>query len=252
MSAKLSMLRTRMRTVASVKKIVNAMKTIAVSQLKKYQLLAKHANTLFLDISRHISLVSVTHTTQREKVLIIFGAHQSFCSNFNNRILHILSGLDVNQYQIFCIGKYTFDTICRVYDVQYLCASLKDIHNILNLINKFACTIMYYRFFSIFTNEIQMEDVLLLKEQTAIYTIKQYSNPLDIMYKIYVKALIQSCLLNSQQSECGMRIVSMEGASKNADKVSHEIQILYNCTRQELITNDISEVNAGMESLIIE
>lgn len=64
----------------------------------------------------------------------------------------------------------------------------------------------------------------------------------------YVDSLIYSKLIESELSEVASRRNAMEAASDNADKMIKQLKIDYNKTRQNAITQEITEVVSGANS----
>lgn len=66
--------------------------------------------------------------------------------------------------------------------------------------------------------------------------------------QIVMKAMIYYTYYASKYSEYTTRRIAMESATQNADDMIEELQIKYNRARQEAITQEISEITAGMEA----
>mgnify|MGYP000209290183 CR=1 FL=1 len=55
--------------------------------------------------------------------------------------------------------------------------------------------------------------------------------------------------LESNAAEHGARMTTMSKATDNADELLKELRITYNTTRQATITQEISEIVAGADSI---
>jgi len=58
-----------------------------------------------------------------------------------------------------------------------------------------------------------------------------------------------ACLLDSNASEHGARVVAMQVATDNANELINELTILYNKTRQQAITNELLDIVGGAAAL---
>lgn len=65
----------------------------------------------------------------------------------------------------------------------------------------------------------------------------------------YVTGFIYGALVESYSCEQNARMMAMDAATKNADKMLRELSILYNRVRQSAITQEITEVIGGAKAL---
>ena len=61
----------------------------------------------------------------------------------------------------------------------------------------------------------------------------------------YVEALVYQAVAENMASEQSARMVAMKAASDNAKTVIHELQLVYNKSRQAAITKELSEIVSG-------
>ena len=64
-----------------------------------------------------------------------------------------------------------------------------------------------------------------------------------------LRTKLYACLLDSNASEHGARVVAMQTATDNADELIKELTILYNKTRQQSITNELLDIMGGVAAL---
>ena len=62
-------------------------------------------------------------------------------------------------------------------------------------------------------------------------------------------ALIFRTSLESSASENGARMTAMDNATNNAADIIDELTLLYNQTRQAMITSELTEIISGAEAL---
>ena len=56
-------------------------------------------------------------------------------------------------------------------------------------------------------------------------------------------------LLESKASEHSARMIAMKNAKDSADKIAGRLTLQYNKARQAIITREVSEITAGVESM---
>ena len=74
----------------------------------------------------------------------------------------------------------------------------------------------------------------------------------QILQKIvpmYMTDIFYQSLLEAQASELASRMTAMSAATNNAEKIIHDLSIIYNKIRQSTITNEIIEVVSGANSI---
>ncbi|MBR4971299.1 MAG: F0F1 ATP synthase subunit gamma, partial [Paludibacteraceae bacterium] len=74
----------------------------------------------------------------------------------------------------------------------------------------------------------------------------------EILDSLLPKALrtkMYACLLDSNASEHGARVVAMQVATDNANELINELTILYNKTRQQAITSELLDIVGGAAAL---
>ena len=64
-----------------------------------------------------------------------------------------------------------------------------------------------------------------------------------------LRTKVYACLLESNGSEHGARVVAMQTATDNADDLINDLTILYNKTRQQTITSELLDIVGGAAAL---
>ena len=85
-------------------------------------------------------------------------------------------------------------------------------------------------------SDVYMEDIRMIPSAEKI---------LENVVPDYVTGFIYGALVESFCSEQNSRMMAMEAATDNAEKILKELQITYNRVRQGAITQEITEVIAG-------
>jgi F-type H+-transporting ATPase subunit gamma len=92
-------------------------------------------------------------------------------------------------------------------------------------------------------------------EQTEITSSNDYiiePGKHEVLQELLPKALrskLFACLLDSNASEHGARVMAMQIATDNADDLINELTILYNKTRQQTITSELLDIVSGAAAL---
>lgn len=71
----------------------------------------------------------------------------------------------------------------------------------------------------------------------------------ELLLPRYVKVQLYRFLLESQAAELAARLLAMDAASKNAGDIVEDLSLKLNRTRQEIITEELSEIIGGAEAL---
>ena len=88
-------------------------------------------------------------------------------------------------------------------------------------------------------SDVYMEDIRMIPSAEQI---------LDNVVPDYVTGFLYGALVESFCSEQNARMMAMEAATENAEKILKELQITYNRVRQGAITQEITEVIAGAKA----
>ena len=68
---------------------------------------------------------------------------------------------------------------------------------------------------------------------------------LQVLIPQYVLGMVYGAMVQASASEHSSRMIAMENATDNADKMLKELSLEYNRARQENITNELNEIVAA-------
>ena len=121
-----------------------------------------------------------------------------------------------------------------------------------------AVYLAYSRFVNAMKQQPVLEQILPLPKQeleAEADSKKEYAQDyeyepnaqavLDLLLNRYVEALIYQAVAENMASEQSARMVAMKAATDNAKKLSNELQLIFNKTRQAAITKEITEIVGG-------
>ena len=105
------------------------------------------------------------------------------------------------------------------------------------------------------TQEVRLQDAENGEEQMDSNPLEydfEPENPQELLNAIIpevLTALIFRTSLESSASENGARMTAMDNATNNAADIIDELTLLYNQTRQAMITSELTEIISGAEAL---
>lgn len=220
--------------------------------------------------------------------LVVVTADRGLCGSFNTNIIRKTSALVEerrNEYpgariKLICVGKKGYD---------YFSKRGKDLEIIGSFTGLFRKTIeyswveeitkrivdgflneefdrveiIYNEFKSIVQQRIVVEQFLpiILKLETVkpskglrvplieyIYEPSAESILKNLIPK-YLETYILRVLLESNAAEQAARMTAMDNATENANELLRDLQLLFNKTRQSMITKEMLEIASGAEAL---
>ena len=75
---------------------------------------------------------------------------------------------------------------------------------------------------------------------------------LEMLIPKYLKGFLYGCLVHAWSSELASRVAAMDNAIRNGNEMLENLSLLYNRTRQAMITQEITEIVAGVSSMAKE
>ena len=248
--------------------------------LKVFQRLLIDVNSKNPELFRRY--ISLFQNKKESNVLfVVFGSDKGLCGSFNSKIIsHITSELQVNKNaKIFCVGN-KISQYMQAHHKENIEKSLpffrknnkKISYNVSALLSReiksvflngefSECRIVYTKFKSVLNQ--QVEDIKLLPlqideiENLSCFAksdkeIFEFDNNLEIilekLIQNYINATILHVCSNSLTCEHSARMLAMDSATKNSDKMLKELNLLYNRSRQAIITKELIEIISGAEA----
>ncbi|HLG20457.1 MAG TPA: ATP synthase F1 subunit gamma [Bdellovibrionota bacterium] len=280
--ANLRVIRKRIRTVASTRKITKAMKMVAAAQFRRFEDRVRQAtpyaqklDELLLDLRR--SVRTAVHPLLEERpvqkrALVVFTSDRGLCGAFNANVLRQLEremtenpatilvpagrkGIGYVTRRNYPLlrsvndlwGKYTFEKAAALAD-ELVQGFVEKKYDRIDLL------------FSEFRSVISQRP----KKMTLAPIAAQQSDGESVLPPIYepnreeiLKALVPRAIrirfyvagLNSLASEFGARMTAMDSATRNAGEMIDKLTLDMNRARQATITKELMEIIAGAEAL---
>jgi len=242
---------------------------------------------LLIDVSNKApdlleQFISLSTKIDKSKTLfVVFGSDKGLCGSFNSKITgYITSKLQQNNdVKIFCVGnrisqymqahhKKNIEKSVPFFrennkKISYNASVLlsKEIKDVF-LKEKFSeCRVVYTKFNSVLSQQVQDIRLMPLQmdeiENTDCFAksdgeIFEFDNDIELILKKliddYIAATILHVCSNSLTCEHSTRMLAMDSATKNSDKMLKELNLLYNRSRQAIITKELIEIISGAEA----
>ena len=280
-------LRNRIGSVKSTKKITSAMKMVAAAKLKKAQDNAEKTRPYASKMHEIVESLTSSGITQIKKfgarnnekkniLLIVCSADRGLCGGFNGSIIKYTKKLsdelskNSNLNYIF-VGKKAYQTLKRKYESSIikfftdianpsikfeLSSSVRDLVLELFLSNKIdECHLIYTEFKSAISQTVKSHKLLPIENSGETKNTKTYEfepNQENVLNEIIPRNIaiqIHSGLLENLASEQGSRMTAMDNATRNANDMIDNLTLLYNRSRQALITSELIEIISGAEAV---
>jgi F-type H+-transporting ATPase subunit gamma len=213
-------------------------------------------------------------------LLLVCTAERGLCGPFNTTIVRlareraaalISEGKDV---KFFCVGRKGYDQLRRTYGQQIVelvdLRSVRTLHydnaemiadKIIALFDKFefdVCTLFFSRFRSVIAQIPTAHQIIpptfdgkaANGLNGAVYEFEPEAE--DILHELLprnVAVQIFRALLENAASFYGAQMSAMDNATRNAGDMIRRQTLMYNRTRQAMITKELIEIISGAEAL---
>jgi F-type H+-transporting ATPase subunit gamma len=282
-------LRRRIKSVESTKKITRAMELIAATRVVKAQERAAASRPYAAEITSVIldlvkagaareSALLRPHDDARTTAMVVITSDRGLCGAYNSTIIRnaerelIDRRADGLDYALFVVGKKA-ETYFRFrgYDIAETFLGVTDqptydqARQIARAVRpRFEAgefrevDLLYWRFLSAGTQEAVTRRFLPLEVDAepadggASATLEYEPNPSVILGELlprYIESRIYSALLDASASEHAARQRAMKAATDNAEDLKTTLTRTMNRARQDSITTEIMEIVGGAEAL---
>lgn len=221
-------------------------------------------------------------TSAKVYQLVIFSSDKGLCGSYNSNVLkesirrinELLS--QGKQVKVLSLGKKAGEALkrrCQGVEIEIVdgfAAKGADYQEVVDLVNRLVasynvdfdiCEVIYTSFHSAISRDVKVDQFLPLQVgkpkddvditvNNAAYDYERGKQKVlwDMLPMVAVDELFQK-LLNSQTSEHGARMTSMDNATRNAGDMINKLTLKYNRLRQSAITTELIEIISGAEAL---
>lgn len=220
---------------------------------------------------------------QERYLMVVLTSDKGLCGSYNNsigkvalnRLQELLSqGKDV---KVITLGRRGYN-ILRRHNQQYIfrndesvvnkgveyseaIALSEEITSMFKNDEIDVCEVVYSRFKSALSRDVKSEQILpfdlkkVMTDATDMHNDSGYDfEPgydvlLETLVPMAFREYIFDIMINSQASEQGARMASMDNATRNAGDMINKLTLRYNRLRQGAITTELTEIIAGAEAI---
>ena len=220
---------------------------------------------------------------QQNILIVVFGSDRGLCGSFNSKLIsaiaHKISTSNDKNIKVICVG----DKVSNYMNIHYKenvefnipfanpynksisyphVASLSQkIQNLFKDKNFSECRILYTRFKSMMHQKVintkllplDMDYIANIEAQSKDKEIFEFDNDLYMTLEQVVLHLISATIFNvyanSVACEYSTRMIAMDSATQNSEKMLKELSLIYNRSRQALITKELIEIISGAEAI---
>ncbi|MEG1256482.1 ATP synthase F1 subunit gamma [Clostridium sp.] len=281
--AGLVVLKKRIKSIESTKKLTKAMALVATSKLKKIRVALYTNKTYFKsykDIMDEIipALPKENRYMQvngsKQKLIIVITSDMGMCGAYNNNVISKLKDITKNNlsdYKLLVLGekgkalckRYGFDIVdynVKLSDLPTTSEAKKIFQYGFDMFSKgeFGEVSIVYtwlknpiikepREYKILPLEFSSSNENSISEDE--FDIEGNKEELiESIVPSYCNAMILNAMMNSKASEQSNRMETMNSATRNADDLIAGLKLRYNRIRQGAITQEISEIVGGSEA----
>lgn len=277
MAQNLQLLKRRIKTSKNIAQIAKALEMIAASKIKKAQI-ASTNNKPYADsitettgkIAASVNKKTFTHkyltSTDKEerKLLIIISPDRGLCGSLNTNLYKKMIECDSSKVKVVTVGKkaglfaskLSFELLSSFpmgsslpdYSLVYQLKTLIDEQMDQNGLT--TVEILYADFVSFFLQVPTVKHLLPLAfEETTALDPNESSifEPgkeamLTELLPYYLEIQLYNALIQAFTSEQAAQMVAMQNAKNNAFDIAEYLNLVYNKSRQERITNEILDL----------
>ena len=276
----------RIASVTNTRKTTSAMKMVSSVKLRKAQQGIQYAVPYVEQLDRilkHLSSMPaarkvsplVVEREVKEVALVCFSSDSSLCGGFNGNIIKHSRALYDELYKIdqtplvYTVGQKITDAFrkedlsintgyadlmqSRSYEQA---ASLADDLMDMYVNGHLDKVILTYTHFKSAGSQHIVDEVLLPvsvpageTEEESDYILEPSAEELmKVLLPKVIRTKVYCAMLDSYASEQAARVIAMQAATENADKLIGELTLQYNKLRQQAITNEILDLAGGAQN----
>lgn len=286
MSESLKHIKSRIRSIESIKKITRAMEMISLAKLRPAQNKLESGRRYLEKIRQLLSSTLakapgadnpflVSSESGKKIALCVISSDTGLCGTYNNNLFRkaeeFIRENSGSKVSLVVIGRKGFNYFRRRgYDLplayheprgNYTGAMLEKIVSDLNhlFLSRVASRIYlaYIRFESSSRQKPVIDEFLPLSVAVAqrASTTKEYliepdaQTVLNELIPVYIANKMRTAILEAKTSEHASRVISMAKATDNAKELLEDLILLRNKVRQSGITKEILEIISSAEAL---
>jgi len=265
--------RLQLKSIKNIQKITKTMKMVSAAkyakaerELKPARVYGAGAKALFEKSELSVDQSAPNH------LIVIISSDRGLCGGIHSSIAKAVRSLinekgpDYN-YKLFLCGDKARSILARTHSENILCVA-KELgrkpplfeeasfiaEQLLDIGFEYDVGKVYYnKFKSVVSYELTKQDLFNTETLSSAETMLQFdsvdADVLQNYHEFSTANLIYYGLKESACSEQSARMTAMDAASNNAGDMIDRLQIVYNRTRQAVITTELIEIISGCVAL---
>lgn len=221
---------------------------------------------------------------KRKYLLIILSSDRGLCGSYNAMIVRqALARIEElkaagKEVKLICLGTRAYNALKKYYTEEIIRAAespsangvsyaeaqtvAQEITRLFALKEIDVCEVVYSHFQSAVTRHVENKQILPLIPPMVISELPEetfenayYESEPDFdlllsqLMPLVLTEAVFDIMINSQASEQGARMTSMDNATRNAKDMISRLTLTYNRLRQSAITTELIEIIAGAEAV---
>lgn len=273
-------IRRRLKSTENIKKITDAMERVAAAQLRRAQLLAEQSRPYaakMQEILENLACIpDMSHPLfevrqARKTGVIIIAADKGLSGSYNANLLsaadRFLKDYSPDDISLLLFGRKAVEHYQKSpWQIDFQRTSwtgkitLEEISDFTNqTVNDYisgkydALWIIHTQYLSIASRRVCVDKFLNIdkpkqaaKKNTNYIFKPSLEEILDEILPRYCLTRVQGVLQSAYASELSARIMAMQLASKNSEKMMQTLTLIRNRVRQESITREMIEIASGV------
>ncbi|KAH3679430.1 hypothetical protein WICMUC_000975 [Wickerhamomyces mucosus] len=265
---------TRLKSIKNIEKITNTMKIVASTRLSKAERAKNTARTYIAndrEVYSHAETAPI-ETEEKSNLLIVVSSDKGLCGSIHSQIAKAarnrINELNGQKVDVIAIGDKVKTQINRTHSENLVLAfngigketptftdaalisdeilkQGKEYSNVEVFYNKFVSGVSFEPTANPIFDAASIEQSPALSQ----YELDQDAKVPATLAEYSLANAIYSALADGYASEVSARRNAMDNASKNAGDMITKYSILYNRTRQAVITNELVDIITGASSL---
>lgn len=272
----------RIRSVKNTKKITKAMEMVAASKVRRLvtntleaRNYANYSWDLLSTVLNTIENNPLTHSTNNEKtLLLIVSSNKGLCGGYNAQVIRqaIQTLREEKDCDVITVGRKG-DTAMRRLNANVVASfnigekiETQEVFPIAAMLTQEFLNqkygkvlIIYTDYISALVQNVRVRRIFPMKTPRDFREDKKVgvkflfepniNKVLEVIVQKIINTRIYTMILESQASEESSRMVAMKNASDAASEMADDLTLQLNKVRQAGITQEISEISAGMASI---
>lgn len=277
-------LKGRINSVSSSQKITGAMKMISSARLRKAELLLMQSRPYqqrLWEMYHHIPQGdcggdnALTLIRQMERLaLVVYASDDGLAGAFNMNVYKkLLQAIQdyrkqgVTEITVYPVGKKLLEEIRKIKEIHirdtFVTIERRDSNRITRQLSEELTKsflagefdrvdLIYTHYKSMGTQHVEQQPFLPLVKDTVVGPSQIWfiyepdcKAVLEMLFPLLLHALMYKTYLESQTSEQAARILAMQLANENANKLLDQLHLEYNKLRQQGITSELLDIAGG-------